>query len=260
MLPLPEPTLELALAILPFVLVGFVAQLVDGALGMAFGVITNTLLVSVLGMPPARASASVHLVEAFTTGASGLSHILHRNVDWRLFGRLALPGVAGAVAGAYLLSNIDGRVARPFVMAYLIAIGFYLLWRALRMTHHGEHRRARHVAVLGLFGGFMDAAGGGGWGPVVTSNLLVQGTEPRRTIGTVNAAEFLVTVAVSLTFIATIGIAAFSTAAIGLLLGGLAAAPIGALVVRKIPAQKVLLAVALVLIATSGYSLYHALA
>lgn len=260
MLPLPEPTLELALAILPFVLVGFVAQLVDGALGMAFGVITNTLLVSVLGMPPARASASVHLVEAFTTGASGLSHILHGNVDWRLFGRLALPGVAGAIAGAYLLSNIDGRVARPFVMAYLIAIGCYLLWRALRMTHHGEHRRARHVAVLGLFGGFMDAAGGGGWGPVVTSNLLVQGTEPRRTIGTVNAAEFLVTVAVSLTFIATIGIAAFSTAAIGLLLGGLAAAPIGALLVRKIPAQRLLFAVSLVLIATSGYSLYHALA
>ena len=260
MLPLPEPTLELALAILPFVLVGFVAQLVDGALGMAFGVITNTLLVSVLGMPPARASASVHLVEAFTTGASGLSHILHGNVDWRLFGRLTLPGVAGAIAGAYLLSNIDGRVARPFVMAYLIAIGFYLLWRAVRMTHHGEHRRARHVAVLGLFGGFMDAAGGGGWGPVVTSNLLVQSTEPRRTIGTVNAAEFLVAITASLTFMATIGLAAFTITVLGLLIGGLAAAPIGARLVKQIPAQKLLFAVSIVLIATSGYSLYRALA
>lgn len=257
---LPALTPELVWAIAPFILVGFAAQLVDGALGMAFGVITNTLLVSVLGTPPARASASVHLVESFTTAASGLSHILHGNVDWRLFRRLALPGIVGAVLGAYVLSNIDGKLARPFVMAYLIAIGFYLLWRALRMRRHAEPRPARHVASLGLFGGFMDAAGGGGWGPIVTSNLLAQGIEPRRTIGTVNAAEFLMTVTVSLTFIATIGIAAFSIATIGLLIGGLLAAPIGAILVKKIPAQKLLFAVSLVLISTSGYSLYRALA
>lgn len=260
MFPLSEPWPDLLLAIAPFILVGFIAQLVDGALGMAFGVITNTLLVSVLGIPPARASASVHLVESFTTGASGLSHILHGNVDWRLFARLALPGVAGAIVGAYLLSNIDGRVARPFVMAYLIAIGFYLLWRAVRMRPHDEHRRARHVAALGLLGGFMDAAGGGGWGPVVTSNLLVQGTEPRRTIGTVNAAEFLVAITASLTFMATIGLAAFTITVLGLLIGGLAAAPIGAKLVKQIPSQKLLFAVSIVLIATSGYSLYRALA
>ncbi|HST44569.1 MAG TPA: sulfite exporter TauE/SafE family protein, partial [Luteimonas sp.] len=112
MFPLPDLTPDQIQAIIPFIFIGFLAQLVDGALGMAFGVITNTLLVSVLGIPPARASASVHLVEAFTTGASGLSHILHDNVDWALFRRLAIPGVIGGVLGAYVLSSIDGKVAR----------------------------------------------------------------------------------------------------------------------------------------------------
>ncbi|MFA5684439.1 MAG: sulfite exporter TauE/SafE family protein [Lysobacteraceae bacterium] len=259
MLPLPELSPEQLQAIVPFIVIGFFAQLVDGALGMAFGVITNTLLVSVLGLPPARASASVHLVESFTTAASGISHLLHGNIDWRLFRRLAIPGILGGVIGAYLLSNVDGSVARPFVMAYLIAIGFYLLWRAIRMARAQAHRNARFVAPLGLVGGFMDAVGGGGWGPVVTSNLLAQGTEPRRTIGTVNAAEFLLTVTVSLTFIATIGVAAFSIAAVGLIIGGLIAAPLGALLVRKVPARALLFAVAAILIGTSGVSLYRAI-
>lgn len=259
MFPLPELTPELIQAIVPFIFVGFLAQLVDGALGMAFGVITNTLLVSVLGIPPARASASIHLVESFTTGASGLSHILHGNVDWKLFGRLAGPGIIGAVLGAYLLSNVDGDAARPFVMSYLTVIGFYLLWRAVRMTPDHVYKDARHVVPLGLIGGFMDAAGGGGWGPVVTSNLLAQGTEPRRTIGTVIAAEFLLTVIISLTFIATIGISAFSTATIGLIIGGLLAAPLGAMLVKRISARTILFAVSLVLVLTSGFSLYSAL-
>lgn len=258
MFPLPELTFEQIQAIIPFIFVGFFAQLVDGALGMAFGVITNTLLVSVLGMPPARSSASVHLVESFTTGASGLSHILHGNVDWKLFARLATPGILGAICGAFLLSNIDAEIVRPLVMAYLVVIGFYLLWRAVNMARHRHHRDARHVVSLGLCGGFMDAMGGGGWGPVVTSNLLAQGTEPRRTIGTVGAAEFLVTVTTSLTFILTIGISAFSIAVIGLIIGGLLAAPLGARLVKKVSAQKLLFAVAIILIATSGFSLYRA--
>lgn len=260
MFPLPELTPEQIQAIIPFIFVGFLAQLVDGALGMAFGVITNTLLVSVLGFPPARASASVHLVESFTTGASGLSHILHGNVDWKLFGRLAIPGIFGGAIGAYLLSNVDGKVARPFVMAYLVVIGFNLLWRAVRMSRRQVHRNARYVASLGLIGGALDAAGGGGWGPMVTSNLLAQGTEPRRTIGTVNAAEFLVTVTVSLTFIATIGISAFSVVAVGLIIGGLLAAPLGAMLAKKVSAHKLLLAVSIILIATSSYSLYRTFA
>ena len=150
-------------AILPFIAVGFFAQLVDGALGMAFGVITNTMLVSVLGVPPARASASVHLVETFTTAASALSHILHRNVNWSLFARLVVPGMIGGVTGAYLLSSIDAKAARPFVMTYLALIGVYLLWRAWEMSHNHVHKPAKVVEPLGLVGGFLDAAGGGGW-------------------------------------------------------------------------------------------------
>ncbi|MCZ4342434.1 sulfite exporter TauE/SafE family protein [Sphingomonadaceae bacterium G21617-S1] len=260
MFSLPELSYEHIEALAPFIGVGFLAQLVDGALGMAFGVITNTMLVSVLGIAPARASASVHLVETFTTAASGISHIYHRNVDWKLFARLVLPGMAGGIAGAYLLSNIDGSVARPFVMAYLSGIGVYLLWRAWRMDHGAEHKPARIIEPLGLAGGFLDAAGGGGWGPVVTSNLLVQGTEPRRTIGTVNTAEFFLTATISLTFVATLGLQAFTIAAIGLIIGGLLAAPLGALLVRRIPAKRLLTMVGIVLVATSIFSLWKALA
>ena len=257
---LPELSFEHIEAIAPFIGVGFVAQLVDGALGMAFGVITNTLLVSVMGLAPARASASVHLVETFTTAASGISHIYHRNVDWKLFARLVLPGMAGGVTGAYILSNIDGSVARPFVMTYLSCIGVYLLWRAWRLDHGAAHKPARVIAPLGLVGGFLDAAGGGGWGPVVTSNLLVQGTEPRKTIGTVNTAEFFLTFTISLTFIFTLGLQAFTIAAVGLIIGGLLAAPLGAMLVRRIPAKRLLLMVGIVLVATSLFSLWKALA
>ncbi len=252
-------TVENLNAVLPFIAIGFVAQLVDGALGMAFGVITNTLLVSVMGVAPARASASVHLVETFTTAASAVSHIIHRNVDWRLFSRLVLPGMAGGIAGAYLLSNIDASVARPFVMTYLTAIGFYLLWRWWSADHGRPHRAAKQVVPLGLVGGFLDAAGGGGWGPVVTSNLLVQGTEPRTTIGTVNTAEFFLTTTISATFIITIGIEAFSIAAVGLIIGGLMAAPLGAILVKRFSSQRLLLLVGTVLTATSLFSLWKAL-
>jgi hypothetical protein len=227
---------------------------------MAFGVITNTLLVSIMGLAPASASASVHLVETFTTAASGASHIFHKNVDWKLFSRLAIPGVVGGVTGAYLLSNIDGKIAKPFVMAYLIGIGLYLLWRAWEMDHGHEHKPAKVVEPLGLIGGFLDAAGGGGWGPVVTSNLLVQGQHPRETIGTVNTAEFFLTSAVSVTFIMTIGIQAFTVATIGVLIGGLLAAPLGAILVKRIPAKNLMYMVGVVLTATSLFSLYKALA
>lgn len=260
MLSLPELSIDQLEALLQFIGIGFLAQLVDGSLGMAFGVITNTLLVSVLGLAPARASASVHLVETFTTAASAVSHIAHRNVDWKLFSRLVVPGVIGGVTGAYVLSNIDASLARPFVMAYLVAIGLYILWRAWRLDHGGAHKSPRVIAPLGLVGGFLDAAGGGGWGPVVTSNLLVQGTEPRKTIGTVNTAEFILTTTISLTFIATLGLAAFTIAAVGLIIGGLLAAPLGAMLVKRIPAKRLLTMVGLVLIATSAFSLYRALA
>lgn len=252
------PDLPALLAdLLPFILIGLAAQMIDGALGMAFGVITQTLLVSAMGVPPAAASASVHLVELFTTGASGASHIWHRNVDWGLFRRLVPFGVLGGVTGAYLLSSIDASAARPFVMLYLAAIGVYLLWRAIRMTRP-RFEDPRYTRPLATVGGFLDAAGGGGWGPVVTSNLLIQGGDPRKVIGTVNSAEFLLTLSISIAFIATLGLAAFTMVTVGLIIGGVAAAPFGALLASRVRPRLLLLAVAVVLIATSSYSIYKA--
>ena len=245
-------------ALLPFVAVGFAAQLVDGALGMAFGLINSTLLVSVIGLSPAVASASVHAVETFTTAASGVSHAFHRNVDWRLFPRIAVPGVIGGALGAYVLSNVDASVAKPFVMTYLAAIGLYLLFRAWR--GRVEPRSPRVIEPLGLVGGFLDAAGGGGWGPVVTSNLLIQGAEPRLTIGTVNTSEFFVTVTVSATFFVQMGWAAFTLQTLGLLAGGLLAAPLGGVLAQRVPARPLMAAVGVLLTVTSGYTIWRALA
>jgi hypothetical protein len=242
--------------LLPFIAVGFAAQLVDGALGMAFGTISSVLLLS-LGVPPAAASAGVHTVECFTTGVSGASHIIHRNVDWRLFGRLAIPGVIGGVAGAYLLTQVDASTAKPFILGYLTLIGLYLIWRGLHFPP--THKAPRVIAPLGLAGGFLDAAGGGGWGPVVTGNLLVQGAEPRRTIGTVNAAEFVLTLTISATFIAALGWAAFTAATLGLLIGGIAAAPLGAIAAKKAPPKLLLVLVGTVLSLTSLYGVWRAL-
>ena len=243
--------------ILPFILAGFAAQVIDGALGMAFGVISSTLLVSLLGVSPALASASVHAVETFTTAASGASHIYNRNVDWKLFRRLVIPGMIGGALGAYVLSSIDASVAKPFVMAYLAAIGLYLLYRAWR--GQTEPRKPRFVAPIGLIGGFLDAAGGGGWGPVVTSNLLVQGAAPRTTIGTVNTSEFFLTATISATFIATMGFAAFTVATLGILIGGLIAAPFGAVLAKRIPARALMVMVGMLLTITSVYTIWKAL-
>lgn len=243
--------------IAPFLLIGFAAQLIDGALGMAFGVISQTLLVGI-GVPPAAASASVHLVEVFTTGASGTSHIVQRNVDWGLFKRLVPFGIAGGVAGAYLLSNIDASIAKPFVMIYLAVVGLLLLYRSIRMSKP-RFEDPRTTRPLALVGGFLDAAGGGGWGPVVTSNLLIQGGDPRRIIGTVNTAEFLLALSVSIAFIASAGLAAFTVATVGLIIGGVVAAPFGAMLVKHIRPRLLLGAVAVILIATSLYSVWQSI-
>jgi hypothetical protein len=240
----------------PFAGVGFAAQLVDGALGMAFGVISNTLLIS-LGVAPAAASAGVHTVETFTTCVSGISHIAHRNVEWKLLARLTIPGVIGAATGAYVLTQIDGATAKPIVLAYLAAIGLFLVWRGVRYPPH--HKPPKIIEPLGLAGGFLDAAGGGGWGPVVTGNLLVQGADPRKTIGTVNTSEFLVTLTSALTFIAALGFAAFTVATVGLLIGGILAAPVGAWLVERIAPKPLLVLVGILLTITSSYGIYWAL-
>ena len=249
-------TTETLEAVLPFIAVGFAAQMVDGALGMAFGVISNSLLLF-LGVPPAAASAGVHTVETFTTAVSGISHALHRNVDWTLFLRLMIPGVIGGVLGAYVLSNIDAGTAKPFILVYLACIGVYLLFRAAR--YPPKEKKPTIVEPLGLAGGFLDAAGGGGWGPVVTSNLLVQGASPRMTVGTVNTAEFFLTATISATFIAQLGLAAFTLATVGLLIGGVMAAPFGALLAKRVPAQRLMFLVGAILTLTSLFNLWQAI-
>ncbi|PKB14915.1 hypothetical protein B0I00_2517 [Novosphingobium kunmingense] len=243
-------------ALLPFIGVGFAAQLVDGALGMAFGVISNTLLVGVMGVPPALASQRVHIVECFTTATSGISHLLHGNIDRKLFFRLLLPGVVGGVLGAYVLSNLDAGVVKPFVLLYLTAIGLYILVRGL--LYPPQLKEAKFIAPLGLFGGFLDAAGGGGWGPVVTSNLLIQGADPRKVVGTVNAVEFFLTLTVSAAFIYHLGIADLAGATLGLLIGGIVAAPIGAWAAKHFNPKVMLILVGVVLTLTSAYGVYRA--
>jgi len=237
-----------------FVAVGFLAQLVDGSLGMAFGVISTSVLVA-LGVPPAAASAGVHTVETVTTAVSGTSHAIARNIDWKLFFRIAFPGVVGAVLGAYLLTSIPAEAAKPLIQGYLGILGFWIFWRGFRHIHVA--RQPKIVAPLGLVGGFFDAAGGGGWGPIVTSNLIVQGGTPRHVIGTVNAAEFFVTTSAAITFLIALGWEVVTTATLGLLAGGVVAAPFGAILAKRIPADTLMLLVGVVLIATSGFGLWR---
>ena len=223
---------------------------------MAFGVISNTLLIS-MGVPPAAASASVHVIKNFTGGVSAVSHIMHKNVDWRLFWRLLIPGVIGGVAGAFLLSGIDPAIAKPLVLAYLGAIGIYLLGRALRSAP--QERKPRIVEPLGAAGGFLDATGGGGWGPIVTSNLLVQGASPRLVVGTVNTSELFLALSITGAFFVALGLEQFGAEAAGLLIGGVAAAPFGGYFAKKFNARVMIVLVGIVLTLTSGYGLYSAL-
>ena len=242
----------------PFIAVGFAAQLVDGALGMAFGVIANTLLLAI-GLSPAAASANVHVIKVFTGAMSGVSHMAHRNVDWKLCARLSIAGVVGGIAGVQVITFFDQHpYTKPLILAYLSLIGVYILWRGLRDGHTEGH--VRIVEPVGIAGGFLDATGGGGWGPVVTSNLLLQGANPRMAVGTVNTAEFFVAVAISAGFIFRLGFEDFTVAVVGLLLGGLLAAPMGAWLTKHIPARPLMILVGVVLILTSSYGIYRALA
>jgi uncharacterized membrane protein YfcA len=221
---------------------------------MAYGQISSTLLVS-MGVPPKLASAGVHTAEMFTTGISALSHIAHGNIDWSLFARIVGPGVVGGVLGAYVLTEVATDTAKPLVLAYLALLGLFLFYRGLRHRH--TERQPKIVSPLGLVGGFLDAAGGGGWGAIVTSNLLVQGANPRRTIGTVNTAEFFLTVTISATFLATLGWQAFTFATVGLLIGGVVAAPLGALVTKRVNPDMLLTFVGALVTLTSGFGLYR---
>lgn len=241
-----------------FLLVGFLAQLVDGALGMAYGVISSSVLLA-FGVPPAQVSACTHAAECFTTGASSIAHMAHRNVDWRLLFRLAPAGIAGGIVGAYVLTGFDPTFIKAIVIAYLAVLGVYMLSRAFAPAQD-EEPRLKHVIPLGVVGGFLDASGGGGWGPVVTSTLLGRGHAPRYVIGSVNTAEFFVTVAISVTFIWTLitgrfviegGVLAGGAAIAGLILGGVVAAPLGGHVTKVVPARTLLAGASVLVISLS---------
>ena len=221
-------------------LVGLVAQLVDGSLGMAYGVTSTTLLLSA-GLAPVVASASVHLSEVGTTLASGVSHWRFGNVDWRVVRRIALPGAIGAFAGATVLSTISTEVAKPWMAVVLGVLGGYLLVRfAFRPPRYDAAKpalRRRFLAPLGVFAGFVDATGGGGWGPVATPALLTSGRlEPRKVVGSIDTSEFLVSVAASAGFLIALGSAGVQWSVVAaMLIGGMIAAPIAAWLVRRLP-------------------------
>ena len=234
--------------ILLFVAIGFAAQIVDGAIGMAYGVTSTSVLLS-FGVPPATASACVHTAETFTTGASGVAHWRLGNIDRNLVWRIAVPGMIGGAIGAYVLTNLPGDAIRPYINAYLLLLGLFILWKALTTAPRpGPPPRA--VAPLGFFGGLLDSIGGGGWGPIVTSTLLGQGTTPRYAIGSVNLAEFFVTATISATFLLTIGLELWPIIA-GLIVGGVLAAPFAALVTKYLPDRALMVLVGCVVVILS---------
>ncbi|SET54105.1 hypothetical protein SAMN05216412_10821 [Nitrosospira multiformis] len=237
-------------------IVGFFAQVVDGALGMAYGVTATTFLLA-SGATPGVASASVHIAEIFTTGVSGISHVKFGNVNKDLFVRLLVPGILGGILGAVLVTQVDGALFKPYVSAYLLLLGIYILSKAFRSLRLRKNP-PKHVGKLALFGGFVDAAGGGGWGPVVTSTLVSTGNDPRTTIGSVNFAEFFLTLTGAAVFTLLMETNTWPIIA-GLVFGGLFAAPFAAVLCKKLHAKTLLILVGSLIIITSLYNLYRAL-
>lgn len=236
-----------------FLVAGFLAQIVDGALGMAYGVTSNAALLS-FGLSPKLASAAVHTAEVFTTGVSGLSHIQFGNFDKALFFKLLIPGVVSASIGAFLLGSvIDGHIIKPFINVYLMVLGILILVRSFGKKATGENN-LRKAPIYALFGGFLDAIGGGGWGPIVTSNLINEGNQPNVVIGTVNTAEFFVTYITAGILIFFTGISSWQII-LGLILGGTLAAPLGAYITKRVPPKTMMVLVGVLIIATSLFSL-----
>jgi uncharacterized membrane protein YfcA len=241
--------------VLLFVVVGFVAQMVDGAIGMAYGITSSTVLLS-LGVPPATASACVHAAETFTTAASGAAHWKFGNVDRKLLFRLALPGMIGGGLGAYALTMLPGDTIKPFISGYLLLMGLFIVWKAVR-PKPVEPPAPAGVAPLGFIGGLLDSIGGGGWGPIVTSSLIGQGATPRFAIGTVNLAEFFVTLTISATFLATIGLELWPIIT-GLIVGGVIAAPFAAYATKRLPDHVLMIIVGCVVMILSLRSILNA--
>lgn len=254
-----------------FAMIGFGAQLIDGGLGMGYGLISMTALLA-FGVSPAMASAGVHTAEIFTTGISGLSHMMFKNIDHTLFRRLVIPGILGGFIGAHVLTKTPTELIKPFLMVYLFVMGMYIFYKAFQhpnlsqtiynyivydlMKREKPTQRIQRLIPLGFIGGFLDAAGGGGWGAIVNSTLLAQGEPPRYTLGSVNLAEFLVTLSISATFFFTIGIKQWPII-LGLVTGGAIAAPIAAYMVRIIPANILKIIIGLLIILLSLRALWQ---
>lgn len=236
-------------SILYYILGGFIAQMIDGALGMAYGVTATTFLLSV-GITPAAASASVHASEVFTSGVSGYMHLKFGNVNSKLFKTLVIPGVIGAILGAYVLSSLEEYAGyiKPIVSIYTLFLGAIIIRKAL--IKRQEKRQLKRVGWLALIGGYLDSIGGGGWGPIVSSTLIASGRHPKYTIGSVNLTEFFVSLASSITFFTVIGLGYWDVI-IGLILGGVIAAPIAARLGNKLPVKSMMILVGIVIIIVS---------
>ena len=233
-----------------YILAGFVAQMIDGALGMAYGVSATTFLLS-FGVSPAAASASVHTSEIFTSGVSGLMHLRFGNVNSKLFKNLLLPGIFGAILGAYILTSLEeyNSYIKPIVSSYTLILGVIILRKALAAKR--KKKKTKNVGALAVVGGFLDSVGGGGWGPIVTSTLLAGGRNARYTIGSVNLAEFFVAFSSSVTFSIFLGMGNYFQVILGLVLGGMIAAPIAASLASKLPVKTIMLIVGIVIILVS---------
>lgn len=236
---------------------GFLAQLVDGALGMAYGTLSSALLLA-WGLPPVNASAAVHSAQVFTCATSGLSHIAYKNVIWRIVLWLALPGVVGAVIGAYLLAYVDGNTIRPVISVYLAGLGSLIIVRAFRKRPVEPPQDDPAIAPVGFAGAFFDTVGGGGWGPIVTTTLIGRGHAPRFAVGSVNVAEFIVKTSASASFLMLIGLT-HAPVVLALLAGGILAAPLGGYLAKRIPPKPFVVFVGLLVIALSAYQVLRLL-
>ena len=246
-------TIELTPDIFYFIMAGFVAQMIDGALGMAYGVTATTFLTSV-GISPLYATASVHSSEIFTSGVSGYMHLKFGNVNSKLFRAVQIHGVIGAALGAFLitkLANLDvvATYMGPAISVYTAILGILIIRKAL--TKRTKKRPVRRIGLLAWFGGFVDAIGGGGWGPIVNSTLIAAGRHPRYTIGSVNLAEFFVSFASSVVFAMFAGLSNYGLVILGLILGGMIAAPIAARLSQRLPVKTMMLLVGIVVIVVS---------
>lgn len=240
-----------------FLLVGFVAQSIDGALGMAYGVSCNSILLGI-GIPPASASAWVHFAQVFTSLASGISHWKMGNVDWKLAKKLLIPGVLGSIIGAFLLSNIDGDLVKPVIALYLLVMGIVILRKVKKKHVPKFNRESKSLPVLATSGGFADAIGGGGWGPIVNSTLLSKGKIARYAIGTGNFVEFFVSLASASTFLFFVKELSLAPV-LGLILGGIIAAPFAAYICKLVKPKYLMIAVGILIIVLSIRTFYLAI-